>query len=218
MALLFVWDAVMGFGVETEEPSTSDLQSVVMVLGDSLSAGYGIEIEQGWVRLLQTRLELRGLGHRVVNASISGDTTRGARDRLPGAMRASMPSIVIVELGGNDGLRGLPLTETQANLSAIIGSIIADGARVVLVGIRLPPNYGPAYTKRFETIFVDLADQHSVPLVPFLLDGVALDSTLMQEDGIHPRANAQQILLDNVWPSLQTLIQLDTQCTADDQC
>ena len=200
----------MGLGLAAGELSSSDEPPVLMVLGDSLSAGYDIDIEQGWVRLLQARLEMQGLDHRVINASISGDTTRGALARLPQAMRDSRPKIVIVELGGNDGLRGLSLAETKTNLSAIIDAIITGGARVLLLGIRLPPNYGPAYTKRFETIFVDLADQHSVPLVPFLLDGVALDPALMQDDGLHPRANAQPALLDNVWPSLKRLIQPDS--------
>ena len=210
MTWLLPGNVAIGLGLGAGVLSSSDEPPVLMVLGDSLSAGYGIDIEQGWVRLLQARLEMQGLDHRVVNASISGDTTRGALARLAQAMRDSKPKIVIVELGGNDGLRGLSLAETKTNLSAIIEAIITDGARVLLLGIRLPPNYGPAYTKRFETIFIDLADRHSVPLVPFLLDGVALDPALMQDDGLHPRANAQPALLDNVWPSLQRLIQLDS--------
>ena len=179
---------------------------MVMVLGDSLSAGYGIEIEQGWVRLLQGRLDTRGFAHRVVNASISGDTTRGGLARLDRALQEARPSIVIIELGGNDGLRGLALAETRSNLSAIIDAVVSHGAHVLLVGIRLPPNYGPAYTKRFESIFVELAEQFSIPLVPFLLEGVALDQSLMQGDGLHPKAEAQPTLLENVWPYLEALI------------
>lgn len=207
----------MALGAGTEGSSATGRSPVLLVLGDSLSAGYGIETDQGWVRLLQARLETRGLDYRVVNASISGDTTDGALARLPGAMRGACPDIVIVELGGNDGLRGLSLAETRTNLSAIIATILSEDARVLLVGIRLPPNYGPAYTKRFEAIFVELAGRHSVPLVPFLLDGVALNPALMQDDGLHPRANAQPVLLDNVWPSLQPLLQGEAQCTSADQ-
>ena len=193
-----------GWGAEVEDQP--EQIPVVLVLGDSLSAAYGIEVEKGWVQLLQTRFETRGFDHQVVNASISGDTTRGGLARLPTALEDARPTIVIVELGGNDGLRGLGLSETRANLSAIVESVIAHGARVLLVGMRLPPNYGPAYTKRFESIFVDIGEQYSLVLVPFLLEGVALDSALMQSDGIHPRATAQPALLDNVWPYLQSLI------------
>ena len=154
-----------------------------MVLGDSLSAAYGIEISKGWVRLLQSQLEKLGFAHRVVNSSISGDTTRGGLARLAQA-----------------------LAETRSNLVAIIKTIIRYEARVLLVGIRLPPNYGPAYTQQFEAIFVELSEQFSSPLVPFLLEGVAEDPSLMQLDGLHPRAEAQPALLDNVWPYLEFLI------------
>lgn len=177
-----------------------------MVLGDSLSAAYGIEISKGWVRLLQSQLEKLGFAHRVVNSSISGDTTRGGLARLAQALDDVRPSIVIVALGGNDGLRGLALAETRSNLVAIIKTIIRYEARVLLVGIRLPPNYGPAYTQQFEAIFVELSEQFSSPLVPFLLEGVAEDPSLMQLDGLHPRAEAQPALLDNVWPYLEFLI------------
>ena len=200
---LLAGEALFAFGVSASAPAKSQ---VVMVFGDSLSAAYGIETEQGWVRLLQTRFETLGMSHRVANASITGDTTRGGLARIRDALEDIAPSLVIIELGGNDGLRGLALAETSANLSAIIDAAVAYGAKVLLVGIRLPPNYGPAYTQRFESIFIDLATQFSIPLVPFLLEGVALDVSLMQEDGLHPGARAQPLLLDNVWPYLQPLI------------
>ncbi len=179
---------------------------VIMVLGDSLSAGYGIEVGEGWVQLLQRRLDERAPGYRVVNASISGDTTRGARARLPEALRRNNPAIVVVELGGNDGLRGLALDETRENLAAIVAAASRHGAQVLLVGMRLPPNYGPAYTGRFEAIFRDISTRFDVPLVPFLLEGVALDPALMQPDGIHPNARAQPALLEVVWPHLASLL------------
>ena len=184
-----------------------DHESLILILGDSLSVGYGIEVEEGWVQLLQSRIGTGGFDHRVVNASISGDTTRGGLARLESLLVEHAPAIVIVELGGNDGLRGLSLKETYHNLASIVDTIIQHDSRVLLVGIRLPPNYGPAYTQRFEAIYSELAERFSVPLVPFLLEGVALNSSLMQPDGIHPRRQAQPLLLDNVWPYLRPLIQ-----------
>lgn len=203
--LLFCTPAT-GVGVALDPSATDTPVQRIMVLGDSLSAAYGIEISQGWVRLLQSQLEKLGFAHRVVNSSISGDTTRGGLARLAQALDDVRPSIVIVALGGNDGLRGLALAETRSNLVAIIKTIIRYEARVLLVGIRLPPNYGPAYTQQFEAIFVELSEQFSSPLVPFLLEGVAEDPSLMQLDGLHPRAEAQPALLDNVWPYLEFLI------------
>jgi len=178
----------------------------ILVVGDSLSAGYGIELRDGWVTLLQQRLTRQGYPHTVVNASISGDTTAGGRARLPAALKRQRPQIVILELGGNDGLRGLPLRETRANLDAMIKATQAAGARVLLVGIHLPPNYGPDYAGKFHTIYHDLARAHNTALLPFLLEGVALTPGFMQPDGIHPRAAAQPRLLDNVWPSLESLL------------
>ena len=203
--LLFCTPAT-GVGVALDPSATDTPVQRIMVLGDSLSAAYGIEISKGWVRLLQSQLEKLGFAHRVVNSSISGDTTRGGLARLAQALDDVRPSIVIVALGGNDGLRGLALAETRSNLVAIIKTIIRYEARVLLVGIRLPPNYGPAYTQQFEAIFVELSEQFSSPLVPFLLEGVAEDPSLMQLDGLHPRAEAQPALLDNVWPYLEFLI------------
>ena len=178
----------------------------IMVVGDSLSAGYGIELRDGWVTLLQQRLTRQGYPHTVVNASISGDTTAGGRARLPDALKRHRPQIVILELGGNDGLRGLSLRETRANLGAMIKAAQTARAQVLLVGIHLPPNYGPDYAGKFHAIYHDLARIHNTALVPFLLDGVALTPGLMQPDGIHPRAAAQPRLLDNVWPSLEPLL------------
>ncbi len=182
----------------------------VLVVGDSLSAGYGIELRDGWVTLLQQRLVQQGYPHAVVNASISGDTTSGGRARLPGVLKRHRPQIVILELGGNDGLRGLSLRETRANLDAMIKAAKSAGAQVLLVGIHLPPNYGPEFTAKFHAIYHDLARAHHATLVPFLLEGVALTPGLMQPDGIHPRAAAQPRLLDNVWPYLEPLLKPET--------
>lgn len=181
-------------------------QRVVLVVGDSLSAAYGIDQDEGWVALLQRRLEKDYPGYRVVNASISGDTTRGALSRIDTALNTHSPAVVVVELGGNDGLRGLPLKEMRTNLSAIVSKSLAAHARVLLVGMRIPPNYGPLYTRDFEAVFTELAQQFEVARVPFLLDGVALDPELIQGDGIHPRADAQPRLLENVWPHLAPLL------------
>jgi acyl-CoA thioesterase-1 len=178
----------------------------ILVVGDSLSAGYGIEVRDGWVALLQQRLTRQGYPHTVVNASISGDTTASGRGRLADALKRHHPQIVILELGANDGLRGLALRETRANLAAMIKATQSAGARVLLVGIQLPPNYGPDYTGKFRAIYHDLARNNDLPLVPFLLEGVALNPKLMQPDGLHPRATAQPRLLDNVWPYLEPLL------------
>lgn len=182
----------------------------ILVVGDSLSAGYGIEMRNGWVTLLQQRLINQGYPHAVINASISGDTTAGGRARLPAALNRHRPQIVILELGGNDGLRGLSLRETRANLEAMIRAVQSAGAQVLLVGIHLPSNYGPEFTRKFHAIYSELARAHNTALVPFLLEGVALTPGLMQPDGIHPRADAQPRLLDNVWPYLEPLLKPET--------
>ena len=178
----------------------------ILVLGDSLSAGYGIRVEQGWVALLQARLRDKGDAHRVVTASSSGETHRRALPRLPRTLATHRPAIVIVELGGNDGLRGLPVADIRRNFEAIIRSSQQAGARVLLVGMKIPPNYGPAYTRDFYGLYGDLARQYKLPSVPFLLANVAPDEALFQEDGIHPTAAAQPRLLDEVWPHLQPLL------------
>lgn len=179
---------------------------VVLVLGDSLSSAYGLDVDSGWVQLLQKRLDARDVGYRVVNASISGDTTKGGAARLPSALEKHAPDVVVVELGGNDGLRGLPLSETRENLERIIVDARKSGARVLLLGMRLPPNYGPAYTDAFHAIYADLAERYEVARVPFLLDGIGGVDGMMQADGIHPVAEAQPLMLENVWPHLEPLL------------
>lgn len=177
------------------------------MLGDSLSAEHNLPRGSGWVALLEDRL--RGeldQPPEVVNASISGETSAGALRRLPSLLAAHAPSVVIVELGGNDGLRGLPPAQLRGNLARIIALSEDAGARVLLLGIDLPPNYGGAYRRRFTAVYRDLADAESVALVPFLLDGVALEPGLMQPDGVHPTAKAQPRLLRNVWPALRPLL------------
>ena len=179
---------------------------VVLVVGDSLSAGYGVAVDATWVALLQKRLAAQGYGYRVVNASISGDTTGGARARLPRALELHKPAIVILELGGNDGLRGLPLRQVRENFEFLIEHSQAAGAKVVLVGMRMPPNYGAAYADGFHALYGELASHYGTPLVGFFLEGVALDDKLMQADGIHPTAAAQPRLLDNLWPVLSQVL------------
>lgn len=175
-----------------------------------MSAGYGLEPGESWVDLLAARLrELPG-DRGVVNASISGDTTRGGMSRLPRALKVHSPSIVVIELGGNDGLRAIPLGEIRRNLTRMIQMSRDSGAAVLLVGIRIPPNYGPAYADGFHAIYHELADEQGVPLVPFFLEGVALDDGLMQDDGIHPNARAQPVMLETVWLELESLVQENT--------
>lgn len=178
----------------------------ILVFGDSISAAYGVSVEEGWVALLQRKLTSQGYGYRVVNASVSGETTGGGAARLARALELHRPAIVILELGGNDGLRGLPLSEVRANLDTMVKRARAVGARVLIVGMRMPPNYGPAYAQKFQALYADLAQSHRAPLVPFLLERVALDSALMQADGVHPNARAQPVLLDTLWPALQPLL------------
>ncbi|MHB8453391.1 MAG: arylesterase [Acidiferrobacterales bacterium] len=178
----------------------------ILVVGDSLSAGYGIKLGSGWVALLQQKLEQQRYPYQVINASISGDTTSSGRDRLPAALARHRPAIVIIELGANDGLRGLALSEMRVNLAAMIGMARSHGAHVLLVGMYLPSNYGKAYVDRFHQIYLDLARKYRLPLVPFLLDGVALRPELMQSDGLHPRAQGEPLVLDNVWRKLKPML------------
>ncbi|MBI5612021.1 MAG: arylesterase [Gammaproteobacteria bacterium] len=179
---------------------------VILVLGDSLSAGYGFDLRQGWVTLLQQRLEREGFPHRAVNASTSGDTSRGGLARLPRALDQHRPTIVVIELGGNDGLRGLPIAELRANLGNAIRLAQQHGAKVLLVGMRLPTNYGTSHTREFQELYADLGKKYRVPVVPFFLEGVATDPELMQPDGVHPTAAAQPKLLATVWPYLVPLL------------
>jgi acyl-CoA thioesterase-1 len=180
---------------------------VILVLGDSLSAGYGIPVEQGWVSRLQQRLDAEGYGYAVVNASVSGETTAGGLERLPRALAKHKPAVVIIELGGNDGLRGLPVAELRANLEALVEASRKAGAEALLAAIRMPPNYGPQYTGKFYAVYETLAREQKVPWVPFFLEGIALREDLFQDDGIHPDLDAQPILLDNVWPVLEPLLE-----------
>ena len=182
-------------------------EPVILVFGDSISAGYGLDhVEQGWVELLKTRLKTLGYGYQVVNASVSGETTAGGLARLPRALEVHHPTILILELGGNDGLRALPISQMRANLKAMVESASAAGAKVVLLGMRMPPNYGPEYTEQFRLAFSELASDKKLPLVPFLLNDIALSPKLMQDDQIHPNALGQPMLLDNVWPALKPLL------------
>ena len=180
---------------------------VLLVMGDSLSAGYGLDTGSGWVALLQKRLHDRHMDWRVVNASISGETTAGGVSRLPTLLGRDQPKVVVVELGGNDALRGLSLAATESNLRSIVSACQLSGARVLLVGMRIPPNYGPAYTKGFEAIFPRVAQLQHTPLVPFLLAGVVGHPDWFQSDDIHPTARAQPVMLDTVWPKLEPLLQ-----------
>ena len=179
---------------------------VVLVLGDSISAGYGLPAETGWTTLLQQRLVAEHYPHRVVNASISGDTTAGGRARLDALLAKHHPAVTVIELGGNDGLRGGSLDALQANLVAMTAAAQKSGARVLIVGLRLPPNYGPAYVRRFETIYADVARERKAALVPFLFEGFAEDNAMFQPDRIHPVSAAQARLLDNVWRELKPLL------------
>ncbi len=180
---------------------------VILVFGDSISAGYGLaRVEQGWVALLQTRLRTQEYGYQVVNASVSGETTAGGLARLPRALTLHKPAIVILELGGNDGLRALPLAQMRANLVRMAELATAAGAKVLLLGMRIPPNYGPEYTEQFRLAYSDLARDQKLPLVPFLLNNIALNPSLIQADGIHPNELGQPPLLANVWPMLKPLL------------
>jgi len=183
----------------------------ILVLGDSLSAALGIRPEQGWVALLAQRLQAQGYGYQIVNASVSGETTSGGLERLPRALQLHQPGTVILELGANDGLRGLPVDETRENLAHMVRLSQAAGARVLLVGMRIPPNYGPRYTEQFARMFPELANQYHLPLVPFLLEKVALDPTRMQQDGMHPNARGEPPVLDTLWPYLKPLLKKNPQ-------
>jgi acyl-CoA thioesterase-1 len=178
----------------------------ILVFGDSLSAAYQIRAEQGWVALLGQRLQAQGYGYEVVNASVSGETSEGGLQRLPRALQVHHPGLIILELGANDGLRGLPIAATKDNLMKMVQLAQSAGARVLLVGIRIPPNYGPRYTSEFAAVYPDIAKQYGLPLVPFLLEKVALDPTLMQEDGLHPNARGEPLVLDTVWQGLEPLL------------
>lgn len=178
----------------------------LLVVGDSISAGLGLDTSQGWVSLLEQRLKQQGFDYRVVNASISGDTTAGGLARLPALLSEQKPTLVVIELGGNDGLRGMAPAQLQQNLASMVERSRAAGAKVLLLGMRLPPNYGQRYTDAFAKVFETVAQQQSVAMVPFFLEGVGGVPAMMQADGIHPATVAQPKLLDNVWPALKPLL------------
>ena len=180
---------------------------VMLILGDSLSAGFGMDREQSWVALLETRLQNEGYTYRILNSSISGDTTQGGLTRLPRLLTRYKPEIVIVELGGNDGLRGINLEVTRANMVRLILESQQSGARVLLTGIKLPPNYGEIYLQKFESMYSDLAREYATLLIPFFMEGVASEPRLMQSDGIHPNEKGQSLLLENVWQVLQPVLE-----------
>ncbi|MBY5961422.1 arylesterase [Marinobacter nauticus] len=181
-------------------------QNTVLVVGDSLSAAYGVPSETAWVELLRDRIENQDLNWTVVNASISGETTDGGLRRLPGLLETHDPNIVIIELGGNDGLRGFPPNVIESNLANMIEQVRDTGATPLLVGMQIPPNYGQRYTTMFADIFPTLSDRYNTVLVPFFLDGIYDQDGLMQGDGIHPTEEAQPRLLDNIWPKLEPLL------------
>lgn len=187
-------------------PALAAQPHVILVMGDSLSAGYGIDPAQGWVSLLQQRLKAQGYDYTVVNASVSGETSGGGLTRFPQALASAKPGIVILELGANDGLRGLPVQGMRDDLAKMISSAQAAGAKVLLVGMLMPPNYGAPYTQAFAATFPELAKQYKLPLVPFLLSGVADHRESLQADGLHPQAKAEPKVLDNVWPFLKPLL------------
>ena len=178
----------------------------VLVVGDSISAAFGLDTRQGWVALLEKRMVEQGFDQQVVNASISGDTSAGGAARLPALLTEHQPELVIIELGGNDGLRGQPPMQLQQNLAAMVQQSQKIGAKVLILGMQLPPNYGVRYTTAFAAVFPQVAQEHDAALVPFVLEGIGGVPSMMQRDGIHPTAQAQPKLLDNVWPTLKPLL------------
>jgi len=178
----------------------------ILILGDSISSGYGLAQGEGWVVLLEQRIQREKLDYQVINASIAGETTLGGLNRIPAALEEHRPTVVIVALGGNDGLRGSPLEEIRGNLIAIVKACRKAGAKVVIAGMRIPPNYGSVYTRRFQGLFAEVARQQNVSLVPFMLQGFADNRSMFQDDGIHPAAGAQSRILDNIYRRLRPLL------------
>jgi len=201
-----MWHSVLLLALLLFAGTAHSASKTILVLGDSLSAEYGLERGAGWVRLLEQRLKNERIDAQIVNASISGETTSGGRSRLPALLKEHDPDVVVIELGGNDGLRGLPVRSAQANLREMIHAAQSSGARVLLLGMQIPPNYGRAYTEQFTKMYARLARDMKVTLVPFFLDQVADRPDLFQADRIHPTAEAQPVMLNNVWPKLETLL------------
>ena len=206
--LLFVLFSVTPLFANAEAipDAVPDQAPAIVVLGDSLSAAYGMEISQAWPSLLQQRLIENGHAHRIFNSSITGDTTQGGLARLPRLLQKNQPDVVILELGGNDGLRGLPVEVTGQNLSTMIEQSQAAGASVILSEMRIPPNYGRTYTEKFNALYTTLAERYGISLMPFLLNDIALQPGLMMADGIHPSAKAQPLILEKVWIQLEPLL------------
>jgi acyl-CoA thioesterase-1 len=199
--------AAAALALAAASPARADPAApVLLVVGDSISAAYGLPTGVGWVDLLAARLAAQRYPHRVVNASVTGDTTAGGRARLPALLERHRPSIVVLELGGNDGLRGGELKATRDNLAAMVVAVKRAGAQALLVGMKVPPNYGPAYVREFDALFAGVAKAHKVPLVPFFFEGFGEKNEMFQADRIHPTAAAQPLLLDNVWPALRPLL------------
>jgi acyl-CoA thioesterase-1 len=179
----------------------------ILVFGDSLSAGYGLtHVEEGWVELLRAKLKDEGYGYQVINASVSGETTAGGLARLPRALEMHHPQVVIIELGGNDGLRALPIDQMRTNLAKMVDLSVATGARVLILGMLIPPNYGPQYTEQFKAAFPEVGRDKKVPVVPFFLADIAMTPALIQADGVHPNELGQPKLLQNAWPALRPLL------------
>ncbi|KTC40331.1 esterase [Pseudomonas putida] len=197
---------LMSAGLGLMLAAQSAVAGTVLIVGDSISAAFGLDTRAGWVALLEKRLAQQGFDDKVVNASITGDTSANGLARLPAQLAAHKPDLVLLELGGNDGLRGMPVAQLQQNLASMIDLSRKAGAQVLLLGMQLPPNYGARYTKAFVQVYQTLADEKKVALVPFLLEGVGGVPTLMQADGVHPTAGAQGKLLENVWPTLKPLL------------
>ncbi|HEY5643999.1 MAG TPA: arylesterase [Woeseiaceae bacterium] len=197
LLLLFVLNGANAAAVESP---------TIMIFGDSLSAGYGIDVDQSWAVLLQRRLEEQGYEHRVINASISGETTEGGVTRIDQALGNFSPALIILELGGNDGLRGFPPARIRDNLEQIILRAKASGAAVVLLGIRIPSNYGARYSESFEAVYRDVSEKLGIEWIEFFMEGIALNDALLQEDRIHPNAEAQPLLLDNAWPVIERVL------------
>ena len=196
-----------GDSLKSDSSKTTNLDvSSILVLGDSISAGYGMNVDDGWVNLMNQTLRQRELAYRMVNASISGETTVGGLRRLPDLLQEHAPSIVVIELGGNDGLRGYPTTKILDNLLTMTDLVKAAGAQPVIITMRIPPNYGPRYTRAFEQVFADAAEQSKATLVPFLFEELAVDARMMQDDGIHPTAKAQPLLVEGFLPFLLDLM------------
>lgn len=208
LSLVMTTSIVFGsvLAVNSTAYAANKTPATILVLGDSLSGAFGLDTDEGWVALLQQQLTRQGYDYRVINASVSGDTTRTGLSRIQPALKAHDPAIVIVALGGNDGLRGLPFSEIENSLASIIQRCKEQGTQILLVGVRLPPNYGAVYNQKFAELYQRLADSYQVPLVAKMLDKVAENRALMQADGMHPKAEAQPQVMENIWAGLKPLL------------